>query len=253
MLKGIDVSEFNGVIDWAAVKASGRVDFAIIRSGLGWTDGDLALRRDKQFEANIKGCEANGIPYGIYHYSYCLKPENARKEAQYVVRLLKDAGAKPLYPIWLDLEDNAQIPLGKTALTGLAADWLDEIEKAGYYTGIYSYRAFLEQYLDMDKLSSYDIWIAEVEVEKPKYSGDYGIWQYSWNGAVKGISGAVDLDYVYRDYPEIIKAKGLNGWQKLSGGQGIVVPSDELESIKKELAAIIEKIIALQAYLKARE
>ena len=82
MLNGIDVSEFNGAIDWARVKASGRVDFAIIRSGLGWTDGDIALRRDKSFIENIRGCEANGIPYGVYHYSYCLKPENARREAQ---------------------------------------------------------------------------------------------------------------------------------------------------------------------------
>ena len=253
MLKGIDVSEFNGVIDWAAVKASGKVDFAIIRSGLGWTDGDLALRRDKQFEANIKGCEANGIPYGIYHYSYCLRPENARKEAQYVVRLIQASGAKPLYPIWLDLESEAQIPLGKTALTGLAADWLDELERAGYYTGIYSYRAFLENYLDMDKLSEYDVWLAEVDFTAPKYRGAYGMWQYSWKGKVPGINGDVDLDFAYREYPEIIKAKGLNGWANLSGGQGIVVPSDELESIKTELAAIIEKIIALQAYLKARE
>ena len=93
MLKGIDVSEFNGVIDWAAVKASGRVDFAIIRSGLGWTDGNLAFRRDKRFIENIRGCEENGIPYGIYHYSYCLKPESARKEAQYVVRLLRSKTA----------------------------------------------------------------------------------------------------------------------------------------------------------------
>lgn len=253
MLKGIDVSEFNGAIDWAAVKASGKVDFAIIRSGLGWTDGDLALRRDKQFEANIKGCEANGIPYGIYHYSYCLRPENARKEAQYVVRLIQAAGAKPLYPIWLDLEAEAQIPLGKSALTGLALDWMDELERAGYYTGIYSYRSFLENYLDMDKLSEYDVWLAEVDVAAPKYRGEYGMWQYSWKGDVPGINGDVDLDYAYKDYPEIIKAKGLNGWANLSGGQGIVAPSDELESIKKELAAIIEKLIALQAYLKARE
>ena len=130
---------------------------------------------------------------------------------------------------------------------------MDELERAGYYAGIYSYRSFFTQYLDMEKLSDYDVWVAEIEVEKPNYSGDYGMWQYSWNGAVKGISGAVDLDYVYRDYPEIIKAKGLNGWKELSGGQGIVVPSDELESIKTELAAIIEKIAAIQSAMKARE
>lgn len=248
MLKGIDVSEFNGVIDWAAVKASGKVDFAIIRSGLGWTDGDIALRRDKRFIENIRGCEENGIPYGIYHYSYCLKPENARKEAQYVVRLLKDAGAKPLYPIWLDLEDNAQIPLGKTALTRLAADWLDEIEKAGYYTGIYSYRSFFEQYLDMNKLAKYDVWLAEVDVAAPKYRGAYGMWQYSWKGVISGISENVDLDYAYPDYPEIIQNNGLNGWETQESSK-----TEIINDIKRELAEIIEKLIALQAYLKARE
>lgn len=252
-LRGIDVSVHNGAINWKAVKASGNVDFVIIRSGLGWTDGDLALRRDKRFIENIKGCEANDIPYGIYHYSYCLRPENARKEAQYVVRLLKDVGAKPLYPVWLDLEDNAQIPLGKSALTQLAADWMDEIEQAGYYAGIYSYRSFFEQYLDMGKLAKYDVWLAETEVSAPKYRGQYGMWQYSWKGNIPGVNGDVDLDYAYRDYPAIIKAAGLNGWNELSGGQGIVVPSVELESIKKELAAIIERLIALQAQLKARE
>ena len=99
----------------------------------------------------------------------------------------------------------------------------------------------------MSRLANYDVWVAEIEVEKPNYLWQYGMWQYSWNGAVKGISGAVDLDYVYRDYPGIIKAKGLNGWVELSGGQGIVVPSEELESIKTELAAIIEKLDALQS------
>lgn len=247
MLKGIDVSEFNGVIDWAAVKASGKVDFAILRSGLGWTDGDISIRQDKRFVENVRGCEENGIPYGIYHYSYCIKPENARKEAQYAIKLIQAAGAKPLYPIWLDLEAEAQIPLGKTALTGLAADWMDELERAGYYAGIYSYRAFLENYLDMDKLSEYDVWLAEVDVTAPKYRGAYGMWQYSWKGEVPGINGDVDLDCAYKDYPEIIKAKGLNGWANLSGGQGIVVPSEELESIKTELAAIIEKIAAIQS------
>lgn len=253
MLNGIDVSEFNGAIDWARVKESGEVDFAIVRSGLGWTDGDIALRRDKRFIENIRGCEENGIPYGVYHYSYCLKPENARKEAQYVVRLLKAANAKPLYPVWLDLEDNAQLPLGKNALTQLAADWLDELVRAGYYTGLYSYRAFLEQQLDMGRLSKYDVWLAEVDVSKPKYSGRYGMWQYSWKGDVPGIAGEVDLDCAYRDYPAIIKAAGLNGWEKQCESPDAGEPEETMEEIKRELAAIIERLIALQAYMKARE
>lgn len=244
MKKGIDVSQFNGEIDWKRVKESGRADFAILRSGFGWTDGDMSLRRDRMFERNVKGCEEAGIPYGIYHYSYCVKPENARKEAKYALQLIKAAGAKPIYPVWLDIEDSAQISLGRDVLTQIALDWLDEAEQAGYYAGIYSYRAFLQNYLDMSRLAKYDVWLAEVDVEKPKYTGDYGMWQYSWKGKIDGIAGDVDLDYAYRDYPEIIRQKGLNGWEK--------TPDNELEKIKAELAEIIERLIGLQARLKAR-
>lgn len=195
--KGIDVSAAQGVIDWAAVKASGLVDFAIIRSGYGWTTDSLSRQRDNQFLANIKGCEDNGIPYGIYHYSYCVIPENARKEAQYCLKIIE--GTNPEYGVWLDIEDPSQVPLGRQKLTQLALDWCDEIEKAGYPVGVYSYREFLNNYLDMPQLSKYDTWVAEIG-DKTAYTGDYGIWQYSWKGFIPGIKGAVDLDYAYKDY-----------------------------------------------------
>ena len=206
--RGIDVSRHNGTIDWAKVKASGKVDFAIIRSGYGWTDGDVAEQRDKRFWENVKGCESNGIPYGIYHYSYCVKPENAKKEAEYFLRIIK--GAKPTYPVWFDIEDPSQTKLSKETTTRIAADFCETVEKAGYYVGIYSYKNFLENNLDMNKLSKYAVWLAQI-ANAPTYGGSYGMWQYSWKGSVPGITGEVDLNVAYLDYPAAIRKNGLNG------------------------------------------
>jgi GH25 family lysozyme M1 (1,4-beta-N-acetylmuramidase) len=193
--RGIDVSEFNGKIDWEKVKKSGKVDFAIIRSSLGWTDGDVETRRDKRFIENIAGCERWGIPYGIYHYSYCLKPENAQKEAEYVVRNIE--GTRPSMGVWYDIEDSKQIPLGKTALTRMAKTFCETLYNAGYDVGVYSYLAWLNQYLDMDALSDYPCWVAQVNVPKPTYTKPYVMWQYSWTGSIDGIKGNVDLNESY--------------------------------------------------------
>ena len=189
-MKGIDVSEAQGKIDWAKVAKS--VDFAIIRCSLGWTDGDIAVRRDSRFWENVKGCEANHIPYGIYWYSYCLKPENAKKEAEYVLKVID--GTRPSRGVWLDIEANAQISLGKEAITKIAADELAIVRAAGYDVGVYSYLYWLNNYMDMKKLADYPVWLAQIDVKEPTYKGDIAVWQYSWTGSVEGINGDVDLD-----------------------------------------------------------
>ena len=201
--RGIDVSQAQGVIDWAAVKASGLVDFAIIRTGFGWRENSDS-QVDKQFAANVKGCEENGIPYGFYHYSYCVKPVNARKEAKYMLNIIK--GTNPTYPVYIDIEDPSQSEnLSWQELTSIASDFCDEIREWGYYPGVYSYRNFLENHLNMRALQSYETWVAEVDVTKPTYSGKFGMWQYTWNGSIPGIVGNVDLNYCYKDYPGILK------------------------------------------------
>ena len=92
--KGIDVSHHQGAIDWGKVKAAG-IDFAIIRCGYG---DDMESQDDRCWEANIKGCEENGIPYGIYIYSYATTPEMVDSEVRHTLRLIKETGAKPTYP-----------------------------------------------------------------------------------------------------------------------------------------------------------
>ena len=201
--RGIDVSQAQGVIDWAAVKASGLVDFAIIRTGFGWRENSDS-QVDKQFAANVKGCEENGIPYGFYHYSYCTNPYNARKEAKYMLNIIK--GTQPTYPIWLDIEDKTQIEkLTTQQRTSIAHDFCDEVKEWGYLPGVYSYRNFLVNHLNMKGLASYETWIAQVNVAQPTYDGEYGMWQYSWKGSIPGIEGEVDLNYCYKNYPKIIK------------------------------------------------
>lgn len=203
--RGIDVSQAQGVIDWAAVKASGLVDFAIIRTGFGWRENSDS-QVDKQFAANVKGCEENGIPYGFFHYSYCTNPVNARKEAKYMLNIIK--GTNPTYPVWFDIEDPSQSEnLTWQQLTSIAMDFCDEVAEWGYYPGIYSYKNFLENHLNMKGLARFDTWLAQVDVPKPTYNGSYGMWQYSWKGSIPGIRGDVDLDYAYKDYPKIITKK----------------------------------------------
>lgn len=257
--RGIDVSHHNGTIDWAKVKASGNVDFAIIRSGYGWTDGDIESQRDKRFWENVKGCEANGIPYGIYHYSYCTDPNNAHKEAEYFLKLIK--GTKPSYPVWFDIEDESHTKLSKADLTKITDTFCSVVEKAGYYVGVYSYKAFLEQKLDMISIGKYDVWVAHINTAKTNYGGNYGMWQYSWKGSVAGIEGDVDLNIAYRDYPAIIKEHGLNGFEEAETEKEEIVKEwteieilrAENEELKAMYAELLAKIDSLIDKLESRQ
>jgi len=204
--RGIDVSAVQGTIDWARVKSSGLVDFAILRSGYGWSYAP-GRQADRFFTANVEGCEKHGIPYGIYHYSYCVRPENARREARYFLDIIRDA--RPVYPVFMDIEDPSQAKLPRAVLTQIAYDFCDEVERAGYYTAIYSYKNFLETHLDMAALARVDVWVAQIASEN-SYRGPHGMWQYSWTGSIPGIRGDVDLDIAYRNYPAIIRRAGLN-------------------------------------------
>lgn len=197
-LYGIDVSSAQGVIDWKKVKESGKVDFVILRSSFGW-QSEGTSQYDARFKENVKGCEENAIPYGIFHYSYCTRPENARKEAQYFLKAIKDANANPDYPLWFDIEDPSQAKLTKEQITSIASDFCDEVEKAGYRIGIYSYKNFLEGKIEPWLLEKYDVWVAQL-TDFVTYKKDYTMWQYSWRGKIPGIDGDVDLDICYKDY-----------------------------------------------------
>lgn len=201
---GIDVSEHQGAIDWSKVNT----DFAILRAGYG---KDIS-QKDKCFESNYSGCKGKGIPCGAYWYSYAVTAEDARKEAAVCLEVLK--GKQFEYPVFFDIEEERQIKLGKAACSEIAKAFLEAVEKAGYFVGIYSSKSHLETYINDDIRKRYAVWVAHYGVSKTTYSGDYGIWQKSSAGTASGINGSVDLDECYTDYPTIIKDAGLNGFPK---------------------------------------
>lgn len=208
--KGIDVSKHQKKIDWAKVKASGKVSFAILRAGL----GRLASQKDERFEENYAGAKAAGIPVGAFWYSYALTADEARKEADACIEVLK--GKQLEYPVYFDVEEKSQLGLGKAALSAIVRAFCERVEAAGYWVGIYMSASPLSTLIADDVRQRFTVWVAHVGVNKPAYSGSYGMWQYTWTGRVTGINGDVDCDECYADFPAMIKAKGLNGFDKPS-------------------------------------
>lgn len=205
-MKGIDVSVHNGNIDWGKVKADG-IEFAILRAGF----GRLEKQKDEKFEQNYAGAKAAGIPIGAYWYSYAMDEDEARLEADVFLKVIK--GKQFEMPVYFDLEEKKQFDLGKEKVSAIMRAFLEKVEKAGYFTGLYGSASSLTTHTADDIKKHYTIWLAHW-VDKTNYSGACGIWQYSEKGHVDGINGNVDLDICYKDFPTIIKGKGLNGWGK---------------------------------------
>lgn len=209
MNKGIDVSAHQGTIDWKQVR-SDAVEFAILRAGYG---RELS-QKDTGFERNFAGCTENGVHTGAYWYSYALTPDEAKKEAEVCLKSI--SGKKFDYPIYFDIEDKTQLGLSDRRLQDIASAFCSSMESAGYWVGIYSYKAFLESVFTADFLKRYAVWVAHTGVKETDFKYEHGIWQYSHTGAVKGIASAVDLNYSYEDYPAMMKTAGLNGYQESS-------------------------------------
>ena len=205
-MKGIDVSVHNGNIDWGKVKADG-IEFAILRAGF----GRLEKQKDEKFEQNYAGAKAAGIPIGAYWYSYAMDEDEARLEADVFLKVIK--GKRFEMPVYFDLEEKKQFDLGKEKVSAIMRAFLERVESVGYFTGLYGSASSLTTHTADDIKSHYTIWLAHW-VNQTNYSGAYGIWQYSEKGKVDGISGNVDLDICYKDFPTIIKGKKLNGWGK---------------------------------------
>ena len=205
-MKGIDVSVHNGKIDWQKVKAAG-IDFAVLRAGY----GKLAKQKDDRFEENYAGAKAAGIPVGAYWYSYAMDEDEARQEADVFLSVIQ--GKQFEFPVYFDLEEKKQFDLGKEKVSAIMRAFLERVEAAGYFVGLYGSASSLTTHTADDIKSRYTIWLAHW-VDKTNYTGAYGIWQHSEKGSVDGISCNVDLDFGYKDFPTIIKAKGLNGWGK---------------------------------------
>ena len=220
--KGIDVSKHNGTIDWNKVKAAG-VQFAMLRAGYGRYDN----QKDERFEANYKGATAAGIPVGAYHYSYATTAEQAKQEAEVFLGWIK--GKNLTYPVAFDIEDKKQANLGVSVISDIIRAFCETVEAAGYYVVVYANKDWLTNRIDADCKSRYDIWLAQW-TSKPTYTGSYGMWQYTSDGAVDGIAGRVDMNIAYKDYPSVIA--GMDG----SSDTTTSTPTDTAKKTNAELA-----------------
>lgn len=202
MLKGIDVSSWQGIIDWKKVKNAG-IEFAIIRTGYGRKD---PKQIDPYFKENLEGARKEGIKVGAYHYSYAESPEDAVKEADFCLEILD--GTKLDLPIYYDIEDKSiSNKHDKSIRTQMCINFCSAIEKAGYWAGVYANKNWFDNYIDYDQLKiRYTLWLAHYGINKP--SLDCDVWQYCSDGKVNGISGKVDMNYMYRNLPtEILNHK----------------------------------------------
>ncbi len=192
--KGIDVSTYQGDIDWDRVKKAG-IEFAIIRCGYG---SDIASQDDNKFARNVEGAMRVGIPYGVYLYSYANTDDKLQSEIKHVLRLLK--GLKP-FCVYFDMEDDSTIGLGKPRLTQYGLTFCKAIKDAGYVAGVYANQNWCRNYLDIKKFedAGYSIWCAKFADSKPSINASFDIWQHTSKGRVDGISGNVDQDIMYKD------------------------------------------------------
>lgn len=194
---GIDVSKWNGTIDWNAVKNSG-VNYVIIRCGYrGSSTGALVV--DPKFEANIKGATAAGLKVGVYFFSQAINNSEAVEEASMVLELIKNY--KISYPVFLDVEASGgrADSISVAARTDVIKTFCQTIQNNGYTAGVYANKNWLTTKIDTSKLNQYKIWLAQY-ASAPTYTGRYDMWQYKSTGKVTGISGDVDLNWSYLGY-----------------------------------------------------
>lgn len=211
-LKGVDVSKWQGDINWQSVKQDG-IQFAFVR--LGYTVNYQNL--DPYYEKNMREAKAAGIPVGVYYYSKATTVETAIKEAQFTIDHM--SGYLVSYPVVIDIEDAVQQNLGKDKLAEIIKAFCNEIRAAGYTPMLYTNENWYRNYINMNALSGEEFWIA-------RYNYYYdtaiprGIWQSSSESRVNGISGNVDIDFGYKDYTKIVtpRTEAISGYTK-SGGR----------------------------------
>ena len=221
MLPIMDVSRWQGSINWDKVKASGLVSGVMLKAVS--TNRKLSKRKDglyidPTFERNYRECKRVGLPVGVYYYTYATDKDMADAE----LALLKTAltGKTFELPISVDVEDNKIKKLSTQALTDLAAYALATVEQWGFYAMLYVGLNFAqtELYMGGAALKPYDVWLARYPSDKsktkpedkPKTDFAFGMWQYTSTASVPGVSGNVDLSHAYKDYTKIITKKGLD-------------------------------------------
>lgn len=202
-MKGIDVSQHNGNIDWNKVKPN--IDFAILR--LGWIGNHNNHTMDLRFEHYYSECKRLGIPVGVYVYNYATSVEAAKSGANWTVKKLQ--GKSLDLPVYIDMEDKSGAGLGKTVNTNMVIAFNSIIESSGRWAGVYANLDWFNNKLNKEEIRKrYTTWIAHYGVSPDKYKGQYDMLQYTSVGKVNGIGGNVDMNELYRNL--IAEIKGNN-------------------------------------------
>lgn len=205
----VDVSRYQGPIDWAQVAAAGYKG-AILKTVS--TNRKLSKRADglyidPTFESNYRNAKAAGLDVGVYYYTYATSEAMADAE----LALLRQAvyGKEFSLPICVDVEENKLKQLSTLDLSNLTAYALEQVERMGFYAQLYTYTGYKYE-LDMARLSSrWDVWLADYTGKTPNVTFNYNAHQHTSRGSVPGITGNVDLNVTTLNYPKIIKTKGL--------------------------------------------
>ena len=202
MAEIMDVSRWQGNIDWKKVKASGKIDGVMLRV-LGSKGGKPYV--DPAFERNYAACTARGIPVGGYYYTCAVTPRQTAEELAALRAALE--GKTFQYPLAIDVESAGLRMLAPEALAARVAEAAAQLEAWNLYAMVYTYTNFADTALDMAALAAYDLWIADYRGTRP--TRKHGMWQYTSKGKIPGVSGPVDLSHAYKDYGNIIQRKGL--------------------------------------------
>ena len=215
----IDVSVHNGTIDFKKVKKAG-IDGVIVRAGYGNSTVD------KNFHTNIKNALDSGLHVGVYWFGYAYSTELAKKEAEYCLKVIGQYKGKIDLPIFYDWEYDSfnyakkqGVTVSKQLCSDMTTAFCEVLEAHGWYSGFYANIDYLNRFYTQSVKDRFTCWVAQWST-KCTYSGQYGIWQYGAetnkidSKYIDGVSGIVDKNYCYIDYPAIIKQHGLNGYSK---------------------------------------
>lgn len=206
----IDVSRYQGLIDWAQVAAAGYKGAMLKTVSTNYKLSKRAdgLYIDPTFETNYRNARAAGLDVGVYYYTYATSEAMADAELALVRKAVY--GKELTMPLAVDVEENKLKPMSTLDLTNLTAYALEQVEKMGFYAQLYTYTHYSNMELDMGRLASrWDVWLSDTTGHTPAVGYHYNAHQHTSKGRVPGISGNVDLNVTEIDYPRIIRKKGL--------------------------------------------
>lgn len=239
----IDISEWQDPSKIDYDKLAKNIDGAILRTSYTYSK-DKSFKKDKHFETHYKELSKRKVPLGAYHFSRAVNKQEAKAEANYMYKLIKDK--KFELPIFVDMESEEQ---NKTSMSDISTTiyyWCKELEAKGYFTGFYCNLWFLNNKVQIFVRNKFAFWLAQYTTNSaPDYTGKYGIWQHTSKGRVPGYNGDLDLNRVYDDYIKIIAKTGLNKVKKDPNKKAEDVQKveevDKFEVTEKELLEQLAK------------